>query len=128
MKTLNTILNLKNALRLALMVALIGSLGTMFLLYAAPAQSVTLTVVNNSTREIRYLYLSPADNDNWGADQLNESAISPGATRSLNITWDQSAVKLVGEDQDGCFLSTTLSVSSNIQWTITNDAPLNCGN
>ena len=122
------ILNLKKALRLALTVALIGSLGTMFLLYAAPAQSVTLTVVNNSTREIRFLYLSPAENDNWGADQLNESSISPGATRTLNITWEQASVKLVGEDQDGCFLSTTMNVSSSIQWTITSDAPLNCGN
>ncbi len=128
MTILNTTLTLKNALRLALTVALITSLGTMFLLYAAPAQSVTLTVVNNSTREIRYLYLSPADNDNWGSDQLNESSISPGATRTLNITWDQASVKLVGEDQEGCFLSSTLSVSSNVQWTITSDAPLNCGN
>jgi hypothetical protein len=128
MKILNTILNLKNALRLALMVALVGSLGTMFLLYAAPAQSVTLTVVNNSARDIRYLYLSPADNDNWGADQLNESAISAGASRTLNITWEQAAIKLVGEDQDGCFVSTTKSVTSNIEWTIASDAPRNCGN
>ena len=128
MKTLNTILNLKTALRLALMVALIGSLGTTFLLYAAPAQSVTLTVVNNSSRDIRYLYLSPADNDNWGADQLNESVISPGGTRTLNITWEQAAIKLVVEDQDGCFLSTTKSVTSNMEWTIASDAQRNCGN
>ena len=124
----NTILNLRNSIRLALMATLICSMGTVYLLYAAPAQSVTLTVVNNSSREIRYLYLSPADNDNWGTDQLNESAISPGATRTLNITWDQASVKLVGEDQDGCFLSTTKSVTSNIEWTIASDAPRNCGN
>jgi len=128
MKTQNTILNLRNTFRLALMVTLICSMGTVFLLYAAPAQTVTLTIVNNSSREIRALYLSPAENDNWGADQLNESAISPGATRTLNITWEQSSVKLVGEDQDGCFLSTTKSVTSNIEWTIASDAPRNCGN
>lgn len=127
MKILNTILNLRNSVRLALMVTLICSMGTV-LLYAAPAQSVTLTVVNNSPRDIRYLYLSPTDNDNWGADQLNESVISPGATRTLSITWEQAAVKLVGEDQDGCFLSTTKSVTSNIEWTIASDAPRNCGN
>lgn len=127
MKILNAILNTRNGLRLALLAAVVCSMGTV-LLYAAPAQSVTLTVVNNSTKEIRFLYLSPADNDNWGTDQLNDSAISAGATRTLNITWDQAAVKLVGEDQDGCFLNTTVNVASNIEWTITNDAPLNCGN
>jgi hypothetical protein len=129
MKIQNTILNLRNVIRGALMAALICSLGTVFVLYAAAtAQSVTLTVVNNSPRDIRYLYLSPTDSDNWGADQLSESAISPGATRTLNITWDQAAIKLVGEDQDGCFLSTTKSVTSNIEWTIASDAPRNCGN
>jgi hypothetical protein len=128
MKTLNTILNIRNGMRVALIATLICSMGALFLLYAAPSQSVTLKVVNDSTREIRYLYLSPADNDNWGSDQLNESAISPGGTRTINFSWEQSSVKLVGEDQDGCFLSATLNVGSNIQWTITNDAPLNCGN
>ncbi len=128
MKRRTTFLNLGNGIRLMLLAAVLCSMGTMFLLHAAPAQSVTLTVVNNSTREIRSLYLSPVDNDNWGTDQLDESAISPGATRTLNVTWDQASVKLVGEDKDGCFLTTTLNVSSSIQWTITNDAPLNCGN
>ncbi|MEK6281966.1 MAG: hypothetical protein AABN95_16550 [Acidobacteriota bacterium] len=128
MKTLTTILNPRNSFRLALLAVVLCSMGTVLLLHAAPAQSVTLTVVNNSTREIRYLYLSPADNDNWGADQLDDSAISPGATRTLSISWDQSTIKLVGEDQDGCFLSATLNVASNIQWTINSDAPLNCGN
>ena len=124
----NTILNLRNSIRLALMATLICTMGTVYLLYAAPAQSVTLTVVNNSPRDIRYLYLSPTDNDNWSADQLNESSISPGASRTLNITWEQAAVKLVAEDQDGCFLSTTKSMTSNIEWTIASDAPRNCGN
>ena len=127
MKTLTTILNLRNTLRLALLAVVLCGMGTV-LLHAAPAQSVTLTVVNNSGKDIRYLYLSPADNDNWGTDQLNNSAISAGATRTLNITWDQSSIKLVGEDPDGCFLSTTLTVASSIEWTISSDSPRNCGN
>lgn len=126
MKTLSTILNLRNTLRLALLAVVLCSMGTV-LLHAAPAQNVTLTVVNNSGKDIRYLYLSPADNDNWGTDQLNNSAISAGATRTLNISWDQSSIKLVGEDPDGCFLSTTLTVASSIEWTISSDAPRNCG-
>ena len=126
MKIPTTILNPRTGFRMTLLTVVLCSLASVF--YAAPAQSVTLTVVNNSTREIRYLYLSPAANDNWGADQLNDSAIGAGATRTLNIAWEQAAVKLVGEDQDGCFSSMTVNVTSNIEWTITNDTPRNCGN
>lgn len=129
MKTLTTILNARNSLRLALVSFVLCSIGTMFLLYAAaPAQSVQLTVVNNSAKELRYLYLSPADNDNWSGDQLNDSAIGAGATRTINFSWEQGTVKLVGEDHDGCFLSKTVTVASTIEWTIASDAPRNCGN
>src|ERR1044072_9149280 len=37
----------------------------------ASALTLTITVNNNSSREIRHLYLSPANNDNWGPDQLD---------------------------------------------------------
>ena len=92
------------------------------------APTVTITIVNNSSWEIRHLYLSPANNDNWGPDQLNNSPISPGATRELNVSWNQSTVKLVGEDQDGCFLSTTVDATGSPTWTITSQASRNCGN
>jgi hypothetical protein len=128
MKNLTTILNPGIGFRVTLLAVVLCSLATVFLLYAAPAQSVTLTVTNNSTREIRHLYLSPAENDNWGSDQLNNSAIGVGATRTLNLAWEQAALKLIGEDQDGCFLSATVNVASNVEWTITNDTPLDCGN
>lgn len=128
MKSLATILTARNGLRLALLVVVICSMATAFLLYASPAQRVTLTVVNKSATEIRYLYLSSADNDNWGVDQLNDSAIAAGASRTLDITWEQPAVKLIGEDVDGCFFSATMKVASNIEWAITNDAQPNCGN
>jgi len=97
-------------------------------LSATTTSSLTITVVNNSSREIRRLYLSPVDNDNWGPDQLDESSISPGATRTLNVSWDQSTVKLVAEDQDGCFMYMTVQASGNPVWTITSDTTRNCGN
>lgn len=128
MKILNTVLNPRNSFRLAMLAVVLGTMGTVIGLYAAPLQSVSITVVNNSARKITHLYLSPAENDNWGSDQLNDSAISVGATRTLNVTWEQPTVKLVGEDQDGCFLTTTVDATSGIQWTITNDTPRNCGN
>ena len=128
MKILSTILRSRHSLRLAMLIAVFGAIGTMMLVHAASTQTVALTVVNNSSREIRHLYLSPANNDNWGSDQLNGSAIGAGATRNLNITWESSTVKLVAEDQDGCFMSTTVSTTSAIEWTITAETARDCGN
>jgi hypothetical protein len=89
--------------------------------------ALSISIVNNGASEIRHFYLSPADNDNWGPDQLNETAISPGATRNLDVSWDQSTVKLVAEDQDGCFLYATVAATGSPLWTITNDTPRDCG-
>ena len=127
MKNLNTILNPRNVLRLTLLAVALCSMSAMFLAYAAPTQTVTLTVVNNSAKDLRYLYLSPTGNDNWSSDQLNDAGISAGGSRTINFNWEQSSVKLVGEDRDGCFLTTTVTVASSIEWTITNDTPRNCG-
>jgi hypothetical protein len=106
---------------------LVAMLGTLTPLSATASPPLTIRVVNNSNWEIRRLYLSPVDNDNWGPDQLNESSISPGTTRNLNVSWDQSTVKLVAEDQDGCFLSTTVDATGTPVWTITSDTTRDCG-
>lgn len=124
----NALLSSRNRFRFLLLVVVFGVLSTLTPLSGASAPSMTLTVVNNSEWEIRYLYLSPANNDNWGTDQLGDSSISPGATRTLNLSWDQSTVKLVGEDRDGCFLYKTVDASGNQTWTIASGAARNCGN
>ena len=124
------ILNLNRGFRLLMVAVVLCAMGAMTLLagapHAAPA-TTTITIVNNSRWEIRHLYLSPADNDNWGPDQLGESDIAPGQTYTLNVSWDQPSVKLVSEDADGCFLSNTVDATGNVTWTITNDASPNCG-
>ena len=127
--------NLRDALsssttrfRFLILVAVFGLLSTLTPLSGATAPALTITVVNKSGWEIRSLYLSPADNDNWGVDQLNESSISPGASRTLNVSWEGSTVKLVAEDQDGCFMDTTVAATGNPVWTIASDASRNCGN
>jgi|SRR5882724_6938693 len=126
--------NLRDALlcsrtrfRFLILVAVFSALGTLAPQSDATAPPLTITIVNNSGWEIRRLYLSPVDNDNWGPDQLNDSSISPRATRNLNVSWDQSSVKLVAEDQDGCFMDTTVEASGNPVWTIASDATRNCG-
>ena len=91
--------------------------------------STSVTIVNNSSREIRSVYLSPVDSDDWSANQLGASAISAGQSSSLNnLACDQQQVKVIGEDQDGCFLSTVITCGDSSTWTITNDTSRNCGN
>jgi hypothetical protein len=127
MRISRAILNTKFGLRLATAVAVLCTLGTMTLLSGAPAATTTITIVNNSGWEIRHLYLSPADNDNWGPDQLGDSDINPGQSFTLHVSWDQPTVKLVSEDADGCFLYKTVDATTSSTWTITSDATPNCG-
>jgi hypothetical protein len=115
---------------LAVLIALSAFATLPLLSRAHPApQAASITVVNNSNWEIRYLYLSPADSDNWGGDQMNGSTLTPGASVTLsNVQCPGAEIKVVSEDMDGCFISKVLACSEGAQWTITNDARPNCGN
>jgi hypothetical protein len=97
-----------------------------------PTAAVTTAVslVNNSSREIRNVYLSHVNVDDWGANQLSEgTTIAPGQSVNLsNLACDQEQVKMIGEDQDGCFISTVVSCGSSSTWTVTNDSARDCGN
>lgn len=123
----DALLSSRTYFRFLILVAVFSALAAVTQLSTATAPSVTINVVNNSSLEIRRLYLSPVNNDNWGPDQLNGSSISPGVTRNLNVAWDQSTVKLVAEDQDGCFLNTTVEATGTQVWTITSDINRDCG-
>ena len=116
----------RTRLRFMMLVAAICALSS-FALPSVAAPTLSVTVVNNSGWEIRHLYLAPANTDNWGPDQLNQSPIGPGVSRTINVSWDQSTVKLVAEDQDGCFLTTTIEASGEQTWTITSSSARDCG-
>jgi hypothetical protein len=112
-----------------LAVALLLTVAALPLVYAARPQMATLTVVNNSNRTIRHLYLSHVGLDDWTADKLNNSVISPGQSATINdFSWDQQQVKLVGEDQEGCFLTGVIASDNNPTWTITSETAVDCGN
>jgi hypothetical protein len=98
-------------------------------LLGARTPTASIKIVNNSNRVIRNVYLSHVDADDWGADQLPEGAtIGPGQTFTVtNVTCDQSQIKVIGEDQDGCFLSGVVTCGGDVTWTITNDTPADCG-
>jgi hypothetical protein len=98
-------------------------------LLSARMQTASIRIVNNSNRVIRNVYLSHVDVDDWGPNQLSEgSTISPGQSFTVtNVTCDQSQIKVIGEDQDGCFLSAVVNCGGDATWTITNDTAADCG-
>jgi hypothetical protein len=89
--------------------------------------ATSVNIVNNSSREIRNVYLSSVNADNWGANQLGNSTIGPGQSFALNdVACDQQQVRVIGEDQDGCFLSTVITCGESATWTITNSTATDC--
>ena len=100
------------------------------LLSTAHVPTTSITIVNNSGREIRYVYLSAPDQNNWGSDQLVNSVISPngGSFTIGNVSCGGASIKVIAEDQDGCFAYQVVSCSEGATWTITNDTARDCGN
>jgi hypothetical protein len=98
------------------------------LLTSARATSTSVNIINNSSREIRNVYWSHVDADDWSADLLSEGGIAAGQSYNLaNVTCDGQQVKIIAEDQDGCFSSTVITCGQSSSWTITNDTARDCG-
>ena len=91
--------------------------------------TTSVNIVNSSNKEIRNVYLSHVNSDDWSGDQLSNGAtIGAGQSFTLNnIACDQQQVKVIGEDQDGCFASTVVTCGDSATWTITNDTARDCG-
>ena len=91
--------------------------------------TTSITIVNNSGREIRHVYLSAPDQNNWGSDQLVNSVISPnGGSFTIGNVSCSGSIKVIAEDQEGCFSYQVVSCSEGATWTITNDTARDCGN
>jgi len=90
--------------------------------------TISITINNNSQKEIRHLYLAAGNPNNWGPDQLNGSTISPGTSYTLsNVPCDGSNIRVIAEDQNGCFLYNTVSCDSNSTWNISDSTTADCG-
>lgn len=91
--------------------------------------ATSVNIVNNSSKAISSVYLSHVNADDWTGNQLSNGAvIAPGQSYDLsNIACDQQQVKVIGEDQDGCFVSTVVNCGENSSWTITASTPKDCG-
>ena len=115
---------------LLLLAAFVGVMVCAPLLSTAHVSTTAITIVNNSSREIRHVYLSAPDQNNWGSDQLVNSTIPPngGSFTISNVSCGGASIKVIAEDQDGCFSYQIVSCSDNATWTITSSTTRDCGN
>ncbi len=115
--------------RLAVILAALSMVAAIPLFSCAEARPTTaITITNSSSWEIKHVYFSAPNQDNWGPDQLNGSSLAPGQSVTLNdVACDGNGVKVISEDQNGCFLSTVVGCASNSNWNITNNATPDCG-
>lgn len=96
---------------------------------ARTPMATSVNIVNNSSREIRSVYLSHVNADDWSGNQLgNGAVIAAGQSYNLsNIACDQQQVRVIGEDQDGCFISTVVTCGESPSWTINDSTTRDCG-
>jgi len=110
-------------------VILFGVFACASLLSKAHASATAITIVNNSSGEIRHVYLSAPEQNNWGPDQLGTSVIAAGGgSVTIDANCGGGSIKVIAEDQDGCFLYQVVVCNDTATWTITKDAVPDCGN
>ena len=107
---------------------LFGIVGIGWLSAARNTAAIRITIVNNSSKDIRHLYLAAGDPNNWSADQLGGSSISAGSSYTLqNVSCSGSTIRVIAEDQNGCFLYNVVSCAGDSTWTITDNSTRDCG-
>lgn len=128
MKSSRTNKHRKPARLFALCVALCALAALPLLSSARTPRSASISIANNSGRSIINVYFSHTDQDDWGTNQIGNTPIESGSARTIsNVSWDQSQLKVVAEDSNGCFLSTVVSATGDSTWTVTANAPADCG-
>ena len=94
---------------------------------ALAAETATVTVTNSSDWAIMHFFLSPADSNHWGPDQLGQGVIKTGGSFKLNnIPCDSYDVKLVDEDGDQCVVGGVDLCAASDHWVITSDELVEC--
>jgi len=87
-----------------------------------------VNIVNHSDWSIHELYVSSADADEWGDDQLGSEVIESGGGSFLlhSIPCDDYDVRLVDEDGDECVVGGVPLCADDDDWVISNDDLLAC--
>jgi hypothetical protein len=121
--------HLAKSKRLPIVMIIFSVFACLPLLLNAHTAATSVTIANNSSRAIRHVYLSAATGDNWGADQLSSAIPAGGGSFTLSdLSCSGTGVKVIAEDQNGCFLYQVVACNQSMTWTVTDDAVPDCGN
>ena len=95
---------------------------------AAAGDETTVAVVNDSSREIHHLYVSPTRETRWGADQLRDEVLSPGERLALSgLQCDAYDVKVVDGEGAACILQAVELCGEESGWRLTDEDLGSCG-
>ena len=94
--------------------------------FALVAQNLpSIRIVNNTGYTIYKIYVSPAENDNWGEDILGDDILENGKTFTCQLRFPLSKVNVydIGvEDEDGdAYIKWEVTVTNNAQIVFTID-------
>src|ERR1051325_9924340 len=112
------------AVILTCMVCLVG---VSLAVAARSSNTVSVTITNHSNREIRHVYVAAGDPNNWGPDQLHGSIPAGGSATLSNVGCDGASVRVIAEDNNGCFVYYTAACDANQTWDITDATAPDCG-
>lgn len=91
----------------------------------APIEGFELEIINESGRDIWYVYISQSDADSWGDDWLQADVVAAGG--SLVLTGIPAGVyDLQAEDENGEIIETLweAEITESTFWTVTGGASL----
>jgi hypothetical protein len=94
---------------------------------ARTSNTISVTITNHSNREVRHVYVAAGDPNNWGPDQLHGSIPSGGSATLSDVGCDAASVRVIAEDNNGCFVYYNAACDANQTWEITDAATPDCG-
>ena len=94
---------------------------------SAQPQKAEFMIENKSDWDIYHLYLSSADDDEWGPDQLRDNVLESGTSFTLHdIPCDTYDIKVVDHDGDACVIKGVPMCKDHTHWDLTNKELLSC--
>jgi hypothetical protein len=94
---------------------------------ARTSNTISVTITNHSNREVRHVYVAAGDPNNWGPDQLHGSIPSGGSATLSDVGCDAASVRVIAEDNNGCFVYYNAACDANQTWEITDATTPDCG-
>ena len=110
-----------------ILTAAVCLLGVGLAVGARSSNNISVTITNHSNREIHHVYVAVGDPNNWGPDQLHGSIPSGGSATLSDVGCNGASVRLIAEDNNGCFVYYNAACDANQTWEITDATAPDCG-